>query len=112
MRVSTKIVGGFGLLLLVASAALAYQVMVIAQMRAIDQDLSNVNFAAAETVQKMEQLILDLDKACQKYFAVNGDALYEGVLSELRNDFSTQMVALNKSTQTPREKTAIREISG
>src|SRR5262245_36417906 len=110
MRVSTKIVGGFGLLLLVAIAALAYQVSVIAQMHAIDRNLSLVNFAAAETVQEMEQEIFDLDLGCQRYFAVNGDPLIEGVLSDIRNEFSSQMTALSKNIQTPREKQALREI--
>src|SRR5215510_5929667 len=111
MRVSTKIVGGFGILLLVAIAALAYQVSLIHWMQNINGSLSKVNFEAAASVQTMEQEILDLEPDCKKYFVLNGDPSYERALTETRNKFSEDLGEVVNKARTPLERAALKELS-
>src|SRR5437016_9898140 len=111
MKVSTRIIGGFGILLLVAIAALAYQVSVIHRMQSINRTLSQVNFEAAASVQTMEQQILDLEADCRKYFVLNGDPTYGRALADLRNEFSVDLGSLETNARTPRERNALKELS-
>ncbi len=111
MRVSTKIIGGFGILLMVAIAALAYQVRLIHELQLINRGLSQVNLEAAATVQTTEQQILDLEVDCKKYFLLNGDRTYEHVMFDHRNQYSTDLGALSKNAKTPRELAALKELS-
>ena len=50
MKVSTRIVLGFAILMLMVVFALAYQVSIIHEMQSINQDLSSTNFNAAASV--------------------------------------------------------------
>jgi hypothetical protein len=68
MRVSTKIVAGFATLLVIAFAALAYQMTIIHEMQSINSSLSSVNFEAATIIQQMDQRMLDLGADTSRYF--------------------------------------------
>ncbi len=112
MKVSTRIILGFATLLLVAFAALAYQVSIIYTMQTINQNLSSVNFSAAATIQKLEATtIVDLEDYSKKYFARNGDVTYEELLADVRLEFSDEISQLESKSRVRKEKDAIAELS-
>src|SRR5205807_4100443 len=98
MKVSTRIIGGFGILLLVGLAALAYQVSIIYRMQTINQQMSLVNFEAARIVQKMNESVFDLEDNARKYFLLRGDPTYERELVDIRAEFSSDLTKLESKT--------------
>ena len=85
MKVSSKIIAGFLILMLVALVALANQLSVIHQMQAINHDLSEINMNLASKALRMEQLASIIEEDSRKFFATR-DALYERQIdTELRD---------------------------
>ena len=111
MRVSTRIVSGFGVLLLVAVGALGYQVYVIYQMESVNQTLSNLNFGAARLIQQMEHSRADVENLGSKYFVFHGDVVYEKEVEKLKADLSTDVVLLRAKANTSRERESIDYLS-
>jgi two-component system sensor histidine kinase GlrK len=107
MKVSSRIISGFGVILLVAIAALAYQVSIIYKMQSINNELSSVNFSAAHVIQKMEHLTGDVEDFVRKYFAVNGEPLYENELEILRQDLDADVAELRTKARTTDERNSI-----
>jgi signal transduction histidine kinase len=110
MKVSTRIVGGFGILLLVLIAALAYQVFQIYNLQAINRSVAQVNFKAAATVQRMEQKLLDLESDCKKFFVLNGEVTYAKNIEEQRMDFASDLASLERTQLTPRERMTLKDL--
>jgi two-component system sensor histidine kinase GlrK len=111
MKVSTRIVTGFGILLTVSLATTLYQTLMIQRMQSINKDLSQVNFEAAGIVQNMNQEMFDLEDYSRKYFVLNGDPLYEKELDSVRSDFISDLSRLDLKARTPREREAIKGLS-
>src|SRR5262244_1833983 len=104
MRVSTRIITGFAVLLILGAATAIYQISIIHRMQRINEDLSQVNFEAAGIVQKMTQDVFDLEDYSRKYFVLKGDPLYERELTDIRNGFTTDLTGLVSKARTPRER--------
>jgi two-component system sensor histidine kinase GlrK len=111
MRVSTRIITGFAVLLILGAATAIYQISIIHRMQRINEDLSQVNFEAAGIVQKMNQDMFDLEDYSRKYFVLKGDPLYERELADIRNSFTTDLTGLVSKARTPREREAIKGLS-
>jgi two-component system sensor histidine kinase GlrK len=111
MKVSTRIITGFAILLAVSVATTLYQTWMIQRMQSINQDLSQVNFAAAKIVQNMNQEMFDLEDCARKYFVLNGDPVYERELASVRSDFISDLTQLETKSRTPREREAIKGLS-
>jgi two-component system sensor histidine kinase GlrK len=111
MRVSTRIVSGFGVLLLVAVGTLGYQVYVIYQMQAVNQTLSDLNFSAARLIQQMEHSRADVKDLGSKYFVLHGDEVYEKEVEKLKAELSTDIVLLRAKAHTSREQESIDYLS-
>jgi len=111
MKVSTRIVTGFGILLALGVATAAYQISIIDHLQTINRDLSQVNLEAAGIVQDMHQDMFDLEDYSRKYFALGGDSLYEQELSGIRGDFTTDLTRLESKARTPREREALKQLS-
>jgi len=107
MKVSTRIVSGFGVLLLVAVSALSYQVWVIYQMQSVNKNLSNLNIGAARSIQQMERWRADVSNLGSKYFLFHGDAVYAKEVEQLRTDLSADIVLLRAKAQTTKEHESI-----
>ena len=96
MKVSSKIIAGFLILMLVALVALANQLSVIHQMQAINHDLSEINMNVASKALRMEQLASIIEEDSRKFF-VTRDAIYERQIAEIRQEFVSNLEFLANS---------------
>src|SRR5262249_12783291 len=111
MKVSTRIITGFAILLLLSLVTAIYQITMIHKMQTINEDLSRVGFQTANVVDQMKQDTFDLEDYSQKYFALHGDPLYERELMETRSEFATDVTKLQATAHTPAEDAAIKTLS-
>src|SRR3954468_14066459 len=102
MRVSTKTVSGFGILLVLACIGLAYQVSVLHQMQSINRDLSAVNLRAASAALRTIQLSDTLEEFARKYF-VAGDPIYEHQLEAVEKEFLENLTDMRNTVRSDRE---------
>ncbi len=110
MRVSTRVVSGYAVLLALLSAVLAYQTIVIHQMRTINRELSGVSFQAALS---SLQLIRDRDlveEYSKKYF-VRHDKDYLALLREYQRDFETTLQAIRLKASSSLEQATISNLT-
>src|SRR6267143_4993019 len=105
MKVSSKIIAGVLILMLVALLILLNQLSVIHQMQTINRDLSEINMNAASTVLRMEELAALIKEDSQKYFATR-DAIYDRQITGLQQEFWDDLSALEKTARSEREKNA------
>ena len=70
MKVSSKIVSAFLVLMLLAVVVLGNQLTVISQMQKVNRDLFEFDLSAATTVLDIQQLTEIINDDSKKYFAV------------------------------------------
>jgi signal transduction histidine kinase len=102
MKVSSKIIAGFLILMLLGIVVLANQLSVIDQMQAINRDLSEIDMNAASTVLRLEELAGVIKEDSRKYFAT-GDPIYDQQITELRQEFQSSLAGLRKTARSDRE---------
>src|SRR5207247_10156088 len=102
MKVSSKIIAGFLILMLVAIVAIANQLSVIHQMQAINHDLSEINMNLASTALRLQELASIVAEASRK-FLVTHDAIYERQIAEIRQEFLGKLEILEKPGRTKPE---------
>ncbi|PYR86874.1 MAG: hypothetical protein DMG19_11970 [Acidobacteria bacterium] len=102
MKVSSKIIAGFLILMLVGLVALANQLSVIHQMQAINHDLSEINMNLASTALRMQELASIVAEDSRK-FLVTHDAIYERQIAEIRQEFLGKLEILEKTGRSKRE---------
>jgi len=110
MKVSSKIIAGFLILMLVALVALANQLSVIHQMQAINHDLSEINMNLASKALRMEQLASIIEEDSRKFFATR-DALYERQIAEIRQEFVSNLEFLAKTGRSKTEASQTEKLS-
>src|SRR5581483_2944758 len=103
MKVSSKIVAGFLILMLLAVVVLANQLSVIHQMQAINRDLSEIDMDAASNVLRMQELAGVIKEDARKYIAT-GDAIYDKQIADIADEFQTRLAGLRKSGPSSRER--------
>ena len=102
MKVSSKIIAGFLILMLVGLVALANQLSVIHQMQAINHDLSEINMNLASTALRLQELASIVAEDSRK-FLVTHDAIYERQIAEIRQEFLGKLEILEKTGRSKRE---------
>ena len=102
MKVSSKIIAGFLILMLVGLVALANQLSVIHQMQAINHDLSEINMNLASTALRLQELASIVAEDSRK-FLVTHDAIYERQIAEIRQEFLGNLEILEKTGRSKRE---------
>ncbi|MBI2149326.1 MAG: HAMP domain-containing histidine kinase, partial [Acidobacteria bacterium] len=108
MKVSTRVISGLGILVLLALAALAYQVSVIHQMQTINRDLAAVNFHAGSTALGLLEISRTIGEFSRKYF-VSPDP-YERELETYRSEFLEGVKELRKTVRTQKERTEVESL--
>jgi signal transduction histidine kinase len=113
MRVSTKIFSGFGILMIVGSAAIVYQLWAIHQFRSIKEDLASVTSGAAQTIQEIQLPLWNIKDYTRKYFALGGDIFYQGNLDDTRTNTTRLLEQLTEQTKNrrPNERLAVEQLS-
>src|SRR5436309_6855407 len=102
MKVSSKIIAGFLILMLVGLVALANQLSVIHQMQAINHDLSEINMNLASTALRLQELASIVAEDSRK-FLVTHDTIYERQIAEIRQEFLGKLEILEKTGRSKRE---------
>ncbi|HLQ78150.1 MAG TPA: HAMP domain-containing sensor histidine kinase, partial [Terriglobia bacterium] len=110
MKVSTRIVLGYGVLILLTVAVLAYQVHLIRQLHAINKILSDVNVENAHTAVNLQNDQETYEEFALKYFAT-GDPLYREKLREYGTDLEGHLKKLRLGATADSEKQAIERMS-
>src|SRR5262245_61184351 len=110
MKVSTRIISGFGILMVLAFVALGYQLSVIHQMQSINRDLSAINFQSASTALRMVQNSETIREFSLKYFASH-DPYFRQLESE-RQGFLRDLGELQKTVRSERERNQVELLSG
>src|ERR1051325_1113090 len=103
MKVSSKIIAGFLVLMLMALVVLANQLNVIHRMQSINHDLSEINMNAASAALRMEEVAGVIKEDSRKYFAT-GDPIYDQQIADLREEFQASLAGLQKNARSTRER--------
>src|SRR5262245_23098114 len=103
MKVSTKIISGIGILLVLSLFVLVNQLFVVRQLELMDRDLADFNVSSALTAVEMTRLADTLTEDSKKYFA-NRDPLYERLVTRMRDDFAQAIARLEKTLRSDRER--------
>lgn len=109
MKVSTKILAGYAILLLLMAGAIGYGLILVQRMHGISEGLSRVYFPRAETGQRVRESLGDVEEYTHRYLRVGRDddrqgfqesaARFERVLSELEG--------VGEGARTPVERDSI-----
>src|SRR5437773_1900055 len=110
MRVSSKIISGFLILMLLGLVVLANQLSLIHKMQLINRDLSEINMNSAITVLRMRELTDVLNNDSRKYFAVR-DSIYENLINESRQDLLDDLARLQKTVRSAAEREATAKLA-
>jgi signal transduction histidine kinase len=102
MNVSTRIIFGISVLMVLAVLALGYQVYINQQLQLVTHELSEVNLQATRDVVLQEYDILVIDELSRKYFLV--DREYGKDLDGWRQDFESRLYELQHLRLSPKEK--------
>src|SRR5437588_2332905 len=111
MKVSSKIVSAFLVLMLLAVVVLGNQLTVIYQMQNVNRDLFELDMTAATTVLDIQQLTEIIKDDSRKYFAVDDPTGYEKQLTEFRGDFLEDLAKLQKTARFETERIATQKLS-
>jgi two-component system sensor histidine kinase GlrK len=110
MKVSTRIIAGYVILILLTVAILSYQVYTIRQLNDINGNLSQVN---VDNALKSLQLQYDervIEEWAQKYYGT-GDKTYKDLFDLAGNDFEMDLMKLEPTVTSEAEREAIRKVS-
>jgi len=107
MKVSSKIVLGFVILLLVGLVSLWYQITVIHRMQSVNEDLSELNLTSATTALRIQENTLFLTQdATRKYF-VALDKGYGDQITTTRDGLLEDITSLQETVRSERERTEV-----
>src|SRR2546421_10014317 len=103
MKVSSKIILGFLVLLSVVAGVLAYQFSAIRQIQSANRELSEINVVSAKTALQMQKLAGLLGEDSLKYFS-GLDSIYAQQIVDFRADFIESLVRFRKNAKSEREQ--------
>ena len=110
MKVSSKVISGFLILMLLVLVVLANQINVIHQMQSVNRDLAEINVISATTVLRMKELAILLTDNAKRYFT-SPHPTYAALVEDFRNDFSEQMAELRKTARSDGERAETEKLS-
>jgi signal transduction histidine kinase len=110
MRVSSKIISGFLILMVLTIIVLAQQLSVIHRMQSVNRDLSEINLSSATTALRLQKLTDVLYEDSRKYFGTL-DPIYEQQFADFRNDFLQDLAQLQKTAASDRERAATESLA-
>ena len=109
MRIATKIISGYAILIALMAAVLVYQVASIHHMQSINKNLSGLNFSAARTsIQLMRDRDL-VEEYTKKSFIV-GDPDYVEKLREFKEGFASSLQDMQYLGRSEREQVEINRL--
>src|SRR5689334_19592837 len=110
MKVSSKIILGFLVLMVLAILVAGNQLSAIHQMQAVNHDLSEINVKSATIVLEMEKLADLLGEDAKKYFSLSEPLQYERQLADVHDDFLEGLAGLRSNAKSEGEQKEIARL--
>src|SRR5437868_814722 len=110
MKVSTRIVFGIGVLMVLGLLALVYQVHINQELQSVNHDLSAVNLLATHDVVRMEFFISVIDEFSRKYFLSDREH-YGSDLEGWCRRFESYLSELQQMPLSDKERTDIAQVA-
>ena len=110
MRIATKVISGFGILIFLMVALLIYEVFTIYRMQLIITKLSDVSFETADTALRLRNDIDLVEEFTKKSFA-SEDPGYRNRLDEYGALFETELQKIESGSRTSEERAEIQRLS-
>ncbi len=111
MKISTKIISGYGILIALMALLVAYQALTIHRMQRIISDLSTVNIPAASVSLQLRRDIELVEEFTKKSFVFLTDRQFQDRLQEYCTLFETDLRDINSRGHTPEEKSEIQRLA-
>jgi methyl-accepting chemotaxis protein len=110
MKITSKIIAGYGILIVLMAGLLAYELFALHRMQSISRDLSSVNFRASiASLQLMRERDL-VEEYVRKYFLV-GDPQYKRALVEFQEQFEATLEVVVVNARSVKEKEGAGRLS-
>jgi len=109
MKVSTKILAGHAILLLLMTGAMGYDLILVQRMHGISEALSRVYFPRAETGQRVREYLGDVEEYTHRYLRVGSDDDRQG-FQESASRFDrilSELEGVGQTAGTPSERDSI-----
>ena len=110
MRVSTRIISGFGVLMVLAVVALIYHFHVIRQLQSVNHGLSAVNLEATRAAVRLQSDVSAIDEFSKKYFQVDPDH-YRADLEESWSELEKDLSSLQHLPVSEKERTDVKHVA-
>ncbi len=110
MKISTKIISGYGILISLMVGLLAHQVFTIHRMQSVTTRLSKVNFDVAYRALRLKNDIAPVEEFTRKSFA-SDDTDYPAILREYRTLFETRLLEFEDTELSPEEQEEIQRLA-
>jgi two-component system sensor histidine kinase GlrK len=110
MKIATRIAAGYGVLMAVVIVLLVYHLSLIRQMRSINEDLSKINFKAAETSLQLEWKLKQVVEFTRKFF-IRRDPAYAALLDQAQADVAKDLQLIKSVSSSEREQAEIMRLS-
>jgi two-component system sensor histidine kinase GlrK len=107
MKVSSKIIAGFLILMLLGVIVLLNELNVIHQMQTVNQELSDINVYAATIVLDVQRRVDLIEDDTKKYLSSLDPLYYNLLADELRNELLADLDHLRQKVNSEREHSAI-----
>lgn len=111
MKISTKIISGYGIVIALMTALLAFQIYTIHAMQSVIARLSTVSIPAASTALQLRRDIELVEEFTKKSFVFPADAQYQEKLLEYRTLFAAELRDVESKGNTRDEKAQIERLS-
>ena len=109
MKITTRIISGYGLFIVLLAGMAVYQAITVNRMQSINRTLRETNFENALTcLQALRDHDL-VEEFARKSFAL-ADPDYLDQLKEYQKDYETQIVKLRKNAVSLEEREAIKRL--
>ncbi len=102
MRIATKIISGYGILIVIMAALLAYQVIAIYRLESTVRNLSSVDFRSGRLSLELMRVRDLVEEYARKSFAL-GDPDYANQLAEFRDSFERTLAELRSTVRSKKE---------
>jgi two-component system sensor histidine kinase GlrK len=109
MKVTSKIISGFLILMLLAVVVLAYELTVIREMKSVNRDIAETDMSAATAALDAEKHSETLVKDSKRYFATLDEDYYGHVTAD-RADFIADLSKLEKTSRFDTERVAVAKL--
>jgi signal transduction histidine kinase len=111
MKISTKTISGYGILIALMAMLLAFQVFTIHSMQSIISGLSTVNIPAASFSLQLKHDLELVEEFTKKSFALPETRMYQEKLQGYCTDFETDLQEIKSRGQTQKEVADIKRLA-